>query len=215
MDTSATSGVDPTGWTALIEQAFFARLREVLAPHDVEQQVRSRLAELDEQLQHLVHNPMDAANVRFTSLAVAAYDVLEPAHGPAGATAVVEDCLNSPFRDVILVATASLLDDADDPFAALVAAGKERESTYFGPSFTFERPVDDQHSYVLDVIRCLFHEALVAAGHTHLQAVMCRFDLNWVDAIDPDRHHVRFVRPVTFATGDTCRMCFLRQESSG
>jgi hypothetical protein len=44
---------------------------------------------------------------------------------------------------------------------------------------------------------------------------MCRFDLNWVDAIDPDRHHVRFVRPVTYAAGDTCRMCFLRQESGG
>jgi hypothetical protein len=92
MDTSAASGVDPTDWTALIEQAFFARLREVRAPDDVEQQVRSRLAELDEQLLRLVHNAMDAANVRFTSLAVAAYDVLEPAHGPAGATAVVEDC---------------------------------------------------------------------------------------------------------------------------
>lgn len=215
MDTSATSGVDPTDWTALIEQAFFARLREVLAPDDVEQQVRSRLVELDEQLRHLVHNRMDVANVRFTSLAVAAYDVLEPAHGPARATAVVEDCLNSPFRDVILAGTASLLDAAADPFAALVAAGKERESTYFGPSFTFERPVDDQHTYVLDVIRCLFHEGLVAAGRTQLQAVMCRFDLNWVDAIEPDRHHVRFVRPVTYATGDTCRMCFLRQESGG
>lgn len=179
----------------------------------MEQQVRKRLAELDDQLRHLVHNPMDAANIRFTMLAVAAFDVLEPARGPVDATAVVDDCLNSPFRDVVLAGTASLLDHADDPFAALVAAGKEREATYFGPSFTFERPVDDKLTYVVDIVRCLFHEGLVAAGRPQLQAVLCRFDLNWADAIDPDRHHVRFVRPVTYATGESCRMCFLRQEN--
>jgi hypothetical protein len=84
--------------------------------------------------------------------------------------------------------------------------------SYFGPSFEFERPVDDDNGYVLDIVRCLFHELLVATGRSELQPLLCRFDLNWVDAIDPARHRLRFVRPVTFATGKSCRMCFLRTE---
>ncbi|MGI5126829.1 L-2-amino-thiazoline-4-carboxylic acid hydrolase [Pseudonocardia sp. CA-107938] len=214
MGNSTTPAVDPTDWTALIEQAFFERLARIPAPADVEQQVRLRLAVLDEQLRHLVRTPMDAANIRFTMLAVAAFDVLEPLHGDAAAK-LVDDCLNSPFREHILAGTATVLDEAADPFAAMVAASKEREATYFGPSFTFERPIDDWNTYVLDVVRCLFHEGLLAAGRTQLQAVLCRFDLNWADAIDPERHHFRFVRPVTYASGDNCRMCFLRQENLG
>ena len=211
---------DPSDSTALIEQAFFDRLDQVLAPdaasfrpEGAECRVRQRLTVLDEQLRHLVHNAMDTANIRFTILAVAAFDVLEPAYGPIKAVAVVDDCLNGPFRERILAGTESLLDQATDPFAAIVAASKEREATYFGSSFTFKRPVDDENTYVLDITRCLFHDGLVAAGRTQLQSVLCRFDLNWADAIDPNRHHLRFVRPVTFATGDSCRMCFLRQEN--
>lgn len=79
---------DPSDWTALIEQAFFDRLHQVLTPdaasfqpEGAECQVRQRLTVLDEQLRHLVHNAMDTANIRFTILAVAAFDVLEPPYG--------------------------------------------------------------------------------------------------------------------------------------
>ncbi|WP_433559422.1 hypothetical protein ACQPWY_14860 [Pseudonocardia xinjiangensis] len=61
---------------------------------------------------------MDTVSIRFTILAVAALDVVEPA-------------------------------------------------TYFRPSFTFERPIDDENTYVLDITRCLFHDGLAAAGRTH------------------------------------------------
>jgi hypothetical protein len=65
-----------------------------------------------------------------------------------------------------------MLDHAPDPFTALVEASKEREETYFGPSFDFERPIDDQDTYVLNIKRCLFHETLVAADHLHHQPVL-------------------------------------------
>ena len=172
----------------------------------------SRLTTLLADLDHLVVTPMDAANVRFTALAVAAFEVLTPVCGTAKATALVDDCLNSPLRRQIIDGTTAMLDHAPDPFTALVEASKEREETYFGPSFDFEHPIDDQDTYVLNIKRCLFHETLVAAGHPELQPVLCRFDLNWADAIDPDRHHLRFLRPVTFASGSTCRMVFSRQE---
>lgn len=214
-----TTAPDPADWTTVIERAFFARLLHLLEPgpthawpQPVDQLVRHRLAALDPRIRPLVANRMDAANARFTALAVAAYDVLLPVYGATASTAIVADCLNGPLRADILAGTAGMLDHSDDPFTALVAAGKQREQSYFGPSFHFERPVDDDDTYVLDIRRCLFHEVLVAAGRTELQPVLCRFDLNWADAIDPDRHHLRFVRPVTFATGTTCRMVFTRQE---
>lgn len=171
-----------------------------------------RVSALENDLQHLVRNPMDTANVHFTALAIAAFDVLKPICGAAEAAAIVEDCLNEPLREEILTGTAAMLDLAEDPFTALVDASKDREHTSFGPSFTFHRLLDDRDTYILDITRCLFHETLRAAEATGLQPILCRFDLNWVNAIDPARHHLRFVRPVTFATANTCRMCFTREE---
>ncbi|HWS39608.1 MAG TPA: L-2-amino-thiazoline-4-carboxylic acid hydrolase [Actinoplanes sp.] len=206
---------DPTDWTAVIERAFFTRLQELQNTDYINDSVRHQLAELGSVIDPLVTNPMDAANARFTALAVAAYNVLEPLRGPAEAAAIVQDCLNSPLRPDILAGTRGMLDQSGDPFAALVAVSKEREETYFGPSFRFERPVDDHDTYVLDVRRCFFHDVLTAAGFPELQAILCRFDLNWADAIDPAQHHTRFVRPVTFASGTTCRMLFTREERIG
>jgi hypothetical protein len=196
---------DPSDWTPVIERAFFERIGS-------EDRIRQRLAELEASTRALVRNPMDAANVRFTALAVAAFDVLAPEHGADEAARLVDDALNTPLREQILAGTRAMLDHAPDPLGALVEASKEREASYFGPSFRFERPVDDHDTYVLDIKRCLFHETLVAVGRPELQPILCRFDLNWADAIDPARHRVRFVRPVTFATGATCRMCFVREE---
>ena len=212
-------GHDPADWTPVIQRAFTERLLQLLGsravqawPRPVHELVAERLAVLEEQAGALVHNPMDVANTRFTALAVAVYEVLEPVCGSTKAASIVDDCLSSPLREEILAATRAMLDTADDPFAVLVATSKDREESYFGPSFRFERPLDDHDSYILDVPGCLFHEALVALGHPELQAILCRFDLNWAHAIDPERHHVRFVRPATFASATTCRMVFTREE---
>ncbi|MEJ2852305.1 MULTISPECIES: L-2-amino-thiazoline-4-carboxylic acid hydrolase [unclassified Saccharothrix] len=207
-------------WMPVIEAAFFDRLLRLLGatatrlwPAPVDDLVRLRLGELEPELAHLITNEMDAANVRFTALAAATFEVLQPVCGDVKATAIVDECLNTPLRADIIEGTTAMLDHAPDPFTTLVEASRLRERTSFGPSFTFQRPVDDHDTYVLDVKRCLFHEALVAAGREHLQPVLCRFDLNWADAIAPERHHLRFIRPVTFATGTTCRMVFTRQEN--
>ncbi|TDB73862.1 L-2-amino-thiazoline-4-carboxylic acid hydrolase [Micromonospora sp. KC723] len=210
---------DPTDWTPVIERAFFARLVQLVTSgadtawaQPVDELVRHRLAAVETRIEGLVANTMDAANARFAALAVAAYDVLQPVCGSTRAATIVEDCLNSPLREDLLAGTRGMLDHAEDPFAALVAASKQREQSYFGPSFNFQRPVDDNDTYVLDVRRCFFHEVLLAADRGELQPILCRFDLNWADAIEPSRHRLRFVRPVTFATGTTCRMLFTREE---
>jgi hypothetical protein len=105
-----------------------------------------------------------------------------------------------------------MLDEAEDAFRALVDVSKHRERDYFGPSFEFERLIDDEHGYVLQIRRCLFHEVLLACGRSELQPLLCRFDMNWSDAIDAQRHHMSFVRPCTFATSTRCQMWFMRTE---
>lgn len=203
-----------------IEDAFFAHLETLNLPQLQERPTRTRrireaLSQRGSDVAHLVANDMDRGNVGFALLAVAAYDVLLPELGPRDAMRVVDECLNIPLRTWVLEGTRALLDSAPDPFAALVSASKEREAHSFGPSFTFERPVDDGFGYILHVKRCLFHEVLKACGRTELQPLLCRFDLNWIDAIDPRRHHIRFTRPSTFASANLCRMWFMRLEHLG
>ncbi len=51
-----------------------------------------------------------------------------------------------------------------------------------------------------------------ACGRVELMPTLCRTDTAWIDAIEPARHRLRFVRPSTFATASTCRMWFMRTD---
>jgi 4-amino-4-deoxy-L-arabinose transferase and related glycosyltransferases of PMT family len=55
------------------------------------------------------------------------------------------------------------------PFQTLVQASKEREKHYFGSSFEFERPIDNEYGYVLNIKKCLFHETLKILNRKELQ----------------------------------------------
>lgn len=206
----------------IIEESFFAHLAGLpmgLTPEEHKEQhdalpakIRARMATLVERTEPLVANDLDRGNVGFTLLAVAAYEVLSELLPADRAMALVDACLNEPMRPWVLAGTAEMLDASPDPFVSLTNASRNRETDYFGPSFAFDRPVDDGFGYVLNIRRCLFHETLKACGRTELQPVLCRFDLNWIDAIAPERHHMRFARPSTFATANACRMWFMRLE---
>lgn len=211
----------PLAALEIVEQSFFAHLAEQPLDLAAEERdalparIRARMAELTEwaaRTAGLVENDLDRGNVGFTLLAVAAYEVLAALLPADRAMALVDACLNEPMRPWVLAGTAAMLDASPDPFVSLTTASRNREADYFGPSFEFERPVDDGFGYVLNIRRCLFHEALRACGRTELQPILCRFDLNWIDAIAPERHHMRFARPSTFATANLCRMWFMRVE---
>lgn len=202
----------PNSWMDRIDAAFCAHLADHLHDGTLREKLGEQVERLTGKVEHLVRNRMDAANVHFAVLAAAGAAVLEPELGRETAAALVSDGLNGPFRKDVLEGTRAMLDAAEDSFAAVVAASRGREEEWFGPSFGFLRPLDDEHTYVLDVRRCLFHEALAALGRPDLQEILCRFDLNWADAVDPERHGVAFVRPITYASGDVCRMVFSRVE---
>lgn len=207
---------DQTASIQLIVDSFLDAMRVGLQgsqpdhdPEPILAAIQLRHSELTDELAPLVGTDADAANLCFTLLPVAAADILEPLLGGASLP-LIEHCLNDPCRAQLQSGVRAMLDAAPDPFAALVAASKQREADDFGPSFEFERRLDDEFSYVLDVPGCLFHRILTAVGRPELQAMVCRFDLLWIGAIDPVRHRLRFERPVTFATGGTCRMLFTR-----
>ena len=164
-------------------------------------------------VQHLINNELDKGNVYLVLIAVSVYEAfLQQGIQKNEAILLTDCCINKPIRAYIIDGTKKLFDHADNPFQTLVQASKEREEHYFGNSFEFERPVDTPYGYVLNIKKCLFHETLKALQREELQHTLCRIDLGWINAIDPEKHLMQFVRPVTFATGNTCQMWFMRKE---
>lgn len=115
------------------------------------------------------------------------------------------------------------LDAANAHFAVLTTAGAAmleprcgRDASAGLVSCALNEPFRDDilagTRAILDVRRRLFHDVLVALGRPDLQAILCRFDLNWADAVEPERHGAAFIRPVTYSCGERCRMVFSRVE---
>jgi hypothetical protein len=96
----------------------------------------------------------------------------------------------------------------------MVELSKSREQYGFGKGFTFHRTTDDDH-YLLDVHRCFYHDVLVANSAPELTPAMCAFDGNWIEAIDPDKHGIRFDRATTIGLGGThCPFHFHRTDAT-
>jgi L-2-amino-thiazoline-4-carboxylic acid hydrolase len=207
LDDSKPTPHELTRW---LERHFFLALESHRA--GLAALARARLVERAPQVAHLIRNALDEMNVSYTLLAVAGFDALLPIEGETSALRTIDTALHAAVRPKVLEGTAAMLDAAADPFAALVAASKAREQGYFGESFEFHRVVDDDHGYVLEIRRCLYHQVVIACGRPQLMPLLCRADTSWIDAIDPKRHHLRFVRPSTFATATTCRMWFMRTD---
>jgi hypothetical protein len=146
-------GFDPARSIMLVERGFCARLAELgaegrlpLDAHECGSRIRERLDELEHRVAPLIANELDRANLRFTTLAAAGFGVLASLCGAEQAAELVDDCLNTPLRARVLEGTRQMLDASDDPLAALVVTSKDREASFFGPSFSFARPVDDPDS---------------------------------------------------------------------
>jgi hypothetical protein len=168
---------------------------------------------LKDKVKHLIKNKLDEGNVGFTLIAVASYETfIETGKKPNEALILTDTCLNKPSRAYIKENVKKQLDFSDDPFLTIKNESKNREKSYFGDSFEFIRVIDDDYGYILEVHCCLFHEVLKACKRAELQHTLCRMDLGWINAIDPETHNIQFVRPSTYATADLCRMWLMRKE---
>lgn len=201
-----------------IENSFFQHLstlenwgREKI--ESLTENYKQKFLRNEKKVTHLITNELDRGNVYFTLIAVSAYETfLEIGICQDEAILLTDECLNKPSRQYIVDGTKQILDHSDNPFKSLVEVSKEREKAYFGDSFTFERLIDNEFGYVLQVKKCLYHLTLKELNRTELQHSLCRMDLGWINCIDNEKHNLQFVRPVTFASGNTCEMWFMKKE---
>ncbi|WP_017556597.1 L-2-amino-thiazoline-4-carboxylic acid hydrolase [Nocardiopsis baichengensis] len=194
---------DPDRDTTLLLDAFYAALREHTRPRDLTSALRARQASLEEANRSLIVDAPARQNLRLATALVAAYEVLRPGVGREAAVEAVGAALNEPFGDAVREGTRARLDEAEDAFLSIVEMSKAREEHAFGKGFVFDRTVDDDERYHVEVRRCFFHDVMAANGTPELTPILCAFDANWIDAIDPDEHGFRFERPTTIGTGGT------------
>ena len=166
-----------------------------------------------QKVKSLINNDLDRGHVSFVLLVASLYEAfLEIDICPEKSLLCTEESINAPTYSFMVEGTKRMLDTAPNPFEALVASSKMREQSYFGDSFEFERPIDDDFGYVLCIKKCLFYETLKRLNRLELQPLVCRIDLGWINGIKPEKHGFRFVRPVTFASGATCQMWFVKED---
>jgi len=161
-----------------------------------------------QKVSHLIKNELDEGNVQFAVLVVALYE----AFVKIGKYVCL--AINEPIAPFMEQNTEAFLTASEHPFKAIVEISKAREAFYFGKSFGFERLIDDDYGYVLQIKKCLFHEVLRALEHTFLQRIICQVDCGWIKGIKTELHNLHFARPITFATGNTCQMWFIKEEKT-
>lgn len=204
-DSSSNYTPDPKAETEWLIQAFFEVIDRYFDDSVQAQQVctaiQQQQALLEAAYETWVVDEQAAYNLKSGAVVLAAYRVLQDTMPPSDLLALLRRSFIEPFRAAIQSGTAQMLDHAPDPFQALVETSKTREVYFFGKSFSFERPRDDDRAYYCDITRCLWHSFFVAEGVPELTPIFCQFDANWIDAIDPLRHGLRFVRDTTLGYG--------------
>ncbi|HEY1012959.1 MAG TPA: L-2-amino-thiazoline-4-carboxylic acid hydrolase [Herpetosiphonaceae bacterium] len=211
---------DPAAESAWVVEAFFAALGERLADQPESAALlaaaRSASDELTAGRGASPERAMDRHHLLTGAAVLGAYRALRGKMDQQPLLALLHDCFNQPLRQPVLDGTVAMLDSAPDPFGAMVATSKAREIHFFGDSFAFERPRDDERGYYADVTRCFWNSFLRAEGAPELMPIFCDFDANWFDAIDPRRHGFRFERATTLGYGGAlCSFHFFRLAEAG
>ncbi|MBP2193448.1 L-2-amino-thiazoline-4-carboxylic acid hydrolase [Nocardia goodfellowii] len=204
---------DPDNDSRAVIDGFFDHLAADLPdlPGGFVAEMRSGLTELEAANADRVVDEPARYNLRMTLALVVAYRALRPRLGRDEAIARVRAAFVEPLGDIVRDSTLAMLDSAEDPFAAMVAVSKVREEQAFGAGFTLARPIDDEHRYHVDIVRCFYHDVLRAHSAPELTPVMCEFDANWIGAIDPPTHRFRFDRATTIGLGGShCPFYFER-----
>jgi hypothetical protein len=207
--------VDPASEAEWVIEAFLDALGREEATSQLIGQLRNRLdaeyARLEEKYEHWLIDAPARYALRQSVVVLTAYRHYEETVPRSALLSILGRSFTEPLRQPVLTGTARTLDESDDPFTQLVGISKARERQAFGASFQFERRRDDAFGYYLDIVRCLWHSFFTAEGYPELTGLFCAFDNNWSEAIDPDKHGVRFERVTTLATGGSlCPFHFFR-----
>jgi hypothetical protein len=193
-----------------MEQGFFAMLSHSDGP-DIEQVIRSELTALYESKRGLAGDEQSKFHLRCGTLALAGYRVLQRFVPKEGAFEKVRRAFIEPGRADTFREMAEIMNTADDPFRDLVTHTKSQEEQFLGSTFKFERVQDDDQAYKVDVHECFYHRFFSENGAPELTKLACDINANWIDAIDPEKHGVRFERPSMLGYGgDKCQFYYYR-----
>lgn len=157
-------------------------------------------------------------HLSWSSAVLAAYRAcIDKKMDEAGAIEFTAGAIFENMRaDSVSERVMKMLDRSRDPFRAIVAAAKRQEERFFGNTFTFIRETDDDRRYGAVVKKCFYNDFFRRNGAPELMRIACQWDLvSWAKGIAPERHGVRFSRPVTLGLdGKECLFCFERVEQS-
>ncbi|MGA6162790.1 L-2-amino-thiazoline-4-carboxylic acid hydrolase [Amycolatopsis magusensis] len=199
---------DPRSW--FVEPFFAALLDGVPDAAEVRARLERETEDLLDQTEDLVVDEAARSHVVLTAYAVAAYRWLQGR--VADPLDAVREAVVGPFGEWMADTVRAELDQAPDPFAAMVANLREQEKSFYGKGFAWERVVDDDRAILSRAHRCVYHDASTRLGAPELTAaVWCEWDKPMLAAVDPDRHGMRAARPVTIGYGcDHCDFAFER-----
>jgi L-2-amino-thiazoline-4-carboxylic acid hydrolase len=104
------------------------------------------------------------------------------------------------------------LSKREEPLDKIDKACRKMEPLYgAGWDMTFERP--EPQVFEMKVRRCFFRDFFARHDETLLTTVMCAFDVNWMQAIDPAVSGLRAERTSLLSLGDEeCRFAVLETD---
>jgi hypothetical protein len=207
---------DPGRETRLVIDSFLGALAAAESDDpELAKRIRGRHRDLINAQESYPSDEHSWMHLKMALVLLAAYQELEERYPDPDLVPRLREAFVEPLRPYVAQATSSSLDAATDPFSAMVAISKERERAFFGESFVFDHPVDDDSQYVAEVRHCFYHDVLVANHAPQLTPILCAFDAAWIDVIDPPRHGFNFERPHTLGTGGaSCPFTFTRRSKS-
>ena len=195
---------------AEMERGFFAILSQGDGQH-LEQVIRSEQTALYESKRGVATDLQSTFHLRCGTLVLAAYRVLLVSVPKDDAFEKVRRAFIEPGRADTFREMAEMMNTATDPFRHLVTHTKSQEEQFLGSTFNFERVQDDDHAYKVHVHECFYHRFFSENGAPELTQLACDINANWIDAIDPAKHAVRFERPSMLGYGgDKCQFYFYR-----
>ncbi|KAH7156683.1 hypothetical protein EDB81DRAFT_787683 [Dactylonectria macrodidyma] len=158
-----------------------------------------------------------AINTEFTAYMVSPYRVLKAS---GRSVPQIRNLLEGALQHTMAWSSQIVreqLDSAPDAFVNLVRDSKDKEENFYVEGdFQLRRARDLPDSYSLEVHGCWYMNTLEQLGAREIGPSFCAFDRSWYDAIDPERHGVRFTRPSTIAEGaDRCRFNIDRVKKTG
>ena len=168
--------------------------------------IRTRAEEIAEADQDLPVDAQSMGMLALTSTVLAAYETLLPLFDNDERRTILflQHVVGAVARRPFEIAFETLGNRAH-PLNAIEAACR-KEGPLYGSYYDIAFDRLDTGTFEMRVHRCFFRDHFVRHGNLPLTTVMCAWDANWMQAVDPMASGLRAERPSLMSLGDdACR----------